>query len=665
MPLADCQIGTPTAETQVVTPDRCAACHLGAANGKFYMHHIDPGFSPTGNWALDNAPVGNCKACHNQDGYAGYVNGDPSGDRNVSRTTDPIVRRVHGVHMGEELALPFNNDPDTGDFKDYIHVAFPADVRNCTSCHVDDRWRNNPSAGACGTCHDNVWFGAVNAMPADYVAHPGGPYPDNECFVCHAAGQLWDTADAHVIPAPTALDNVTRKALDQVDISLTPPANGTHYVAGEAPVVTVVIRDDNGNPIDHTKVTSGNFGAAALMVYGNRAAGVPVLTNTARYGVSKQRASATSASASNWNFVDGDTFKLGINGNAAVEYAAPAGTKTPAQVKTWLEGVLSGVTVTNTSTAVTIKSNIQGPSSLLAIYDSAVTTKMGWKATGTTVDPDIRAASASYPQNDLRALTDVLDYADPAVTRSVGNITYQLDDVDGLAPGTYSVYVWSRPTKDKVANLTQVGSGYVEFQVGTATVETKVATNCTNCHADNIMHIPTPTERGPHPAAFDADQCKACHDYSHYNIGDAFKNQGGTSQNGWAGFGAVPISRRVHGLHFGRYLEHPEEIYSGGNPFAELVFPQDIRNCSACHPAGDTTAAWLEQPNRVACLGCHDSDAAKTHAQLNTYIPDPDDPYGADSAESCAVCHGKNKAYAADVVHALVPYQPPYPRDPE
>ncbi len=30
---------------QIVEKEKCAACHLGASNGQFYLHHVDPGRS--------------------------------------------------------------------------------------------------------------------------------------------------------------------------------------------------------------------------------------------------------------------------------------------------------------------------------------------------------------------------------------------------------------------------------------------------------------------------------------------------------------------------------------------------------------------------------------------------------------------------------------------
>jgi len=69
----------------------------------------------------------------------------------------------------------------------------------------------------------------------------------------------------------------------------------------------------------------------------------------------------------------------------------------------------------------------------------------------------------------------------------------------------------------------------------------------------------------------------------------------------------------------------------------------------------------------MACLACHDSDAAKAHGKLMTYtFLDPDDPYGPNAVETCTICHGPGADLAADKVHSLTkPYVPPYPREKE
>jgi OmcA/MtrC family decaheme c-type cytochrome len=304
---------------------------------------------------------------------------------------------------------------------------------------------------------------------------------------------------------------------------------------------------------------------------------------------------------------------------------------------------------------------IQGSTARFEIYNGDVTTAMGWKrGPNTVMEPDVTVAAAFTPANDLRGLSDPLDYADPMVTRAAGKITYQLSDVAGLPTGTYNIYVYHVPKSGKVTGLAApTGIGFLQFQVGSATVEKKVATNCSDCHSDTIMHLTS----GPiHPEPFDTDYCNACHDYGHASTGDMFKNQGGTSLNGWSGFGAMPIVRRVHGVHRGAYLDHPEEIYANAtqDTFGHIIFPQDIRNCTKCHAESDS---WKQNPSRMACLACHDSDEAKAHATIQTWIPDPSDPYGPKAQETCEVCHGATSEFSADKVHRIAnPYVPPYPR---
>ena len=495
--LADTQLGTATVEKQSVAKEKCAACHLGADSGKMYFTHIDPGRSPTGNWALDFAPVRTCKSCHNNDGYAAYAGNiaNPTGPSDV-RTPDSIVRRAHGIHMGEGLKNPFNIDPKTGDFRDYTGVLFPANVKNCTTCHVDDRWKTQPSRQACGSCHDNVWFDATANMPATAKAHQAGPQADDAaCAACHPA----DTGGAKAVAASHKVSQL----VNEVTVSMTPPGKGKFYAAGDRPLITMVIKDDAGKPIDHTKVTSATFSTAGLFVYGNRARTVPVLTNTAKNGNSTLRASVTNSTAAagadpkGWTFAATDTLKIAVNGGPPVELAAPEGRQTPNQVRDWLAAQLSDVTVTASATAVTIRSNIQGDRSRIDIYDSSVTKIMGWKTpgrkmasgamtAGVTMEPYVNVGRASYPTNDLRSLADPFEYSDPAVTRSTGNITYQLDDVKGLPPGTYSVYVWIQPIAGRTPNVSRPAIGFMNFQVGTETPEKKIATNCTQCHGDAI-----------------------------------------------------------------------------------------------------------------------------------------------------------------------------------
>ncbi len=700
--LADFQIGTATVEKQIVEKEKCAPCHQGASNGQFDLHHADPGRSPYGSPSIDSIPVRTCKSCHNNEGYAAYTLAD-----NTTRVPDPIVFRVHGVHNGEDLKNPLNTDPKTGVFRNYTGVVFPANVKNCAVCHVDDRWKTMPTRLACEACHDDSWFGDATSTPKGMVAHKGGPQPnDSNCAGCHPAdtGGVKPVAESHKV---TPSSSLTGAILNKIDFSLTPPKNGKFYTDGDKPVLTIVIRDDTGKPIDHTKIDETSFATASFFVYGPRYYSVPVLTNAAKNADSKARASASSSipaagtPTKGWTFADGDTFKIAVNGGPVQVLNVPSGLQTPDQVRDWLKANLKGeiaVTSNYTSGNVTIASTVLGaPTSRLEIYNSPVTTKMGWKpgplplvkdgvtygmTAGTIVEPYVVMGNVSIPANDLRPRSDPLNFTDPLVIRSADQVTYQLDDVKGLTPGTYMIYAYVIPNgvlagtvakpgpagapnaAAKALNVSRTGIGFMTFQVGAETPEKKVATGCADCHADTIWHL----DEGPiHPEPFDTDYCKACHDYQRWSgTGDLFARTGGNSTSGWAGYGAKPTAPRVHNIHFGRYMENPEYGYAGNpNAFAEIIFPQDVRNCVKCHTPA-TTGTWKTNANRLACSGCHDGDKAITHMDLMTKNQNPSDPYDSRRVETCEVCHGAGKEFSPDKVMSIKnPYVPPYPREPE
>lgn len=643
MKFADVQIGTATVETPVFTKASCAKCHEGSISGKIYMHHIDPSGTSLGSWSLDFEPQRSCAACHNNEGYASYRDYYT----NTIRVPDQLVRRAHGVHMGEELTSEASTNATAGIFRNYTHGLFPVDIRNCTTCHVDDRWKTTPTRVACGSCHDNIWFGSKTAVPGTMEKHSGGERTDATCTTCHSPE---DIAGYHVVPP---------QPMDQVDITMTPPANGKFYAAGDKPVVTVVIKNDATNAIDHTLVSSTNFSAANLYVYGPRALAKPVLTTIAQDRNSKLFASVTSSKGGPWD-INGKVLKIGINGSAPqnITIVGAASMVTPAEVVASLNAVITnlngGAKASIASTTnVNIKTSIPGASARIEIYNGDVTTALGLKAAGVTMEPDVTVAQGSTQANDLRS--------DARATKSAASITYQLDDVGSLATGTYNVFMYYVPVAGKVPGMTvTTGIGHMTFQVGTTNIEAKIATNCKDCHGEVIFHF---TEH-IHPEPFDVDYCVACHDYNRQGTGEGFKNQGGTSTSGWSGYGAMPIVTRVHGVHKGRYLNYPEKIYANATPdtFGHIIFPQDIRNCTKCHAESST---WKQKPSRIACMACHDSDEAKAHSKLMTYMPDPSDPYSSDSVETCEICHGAGAEFSPDKVHAISkPYVPPYPREP-
>ncbi len=138
---------------------------------------------------------------------------------------------------------------------------------------------------------------------------------------------------------------------------------------------------------------------------------------------------------------------------------------------------------------------------------------------------------------------------------------------------------------------------------------------------------------------------------------------------------------------------------SANNPdnYSEILFPQDIRNCTMCHAStndkcsasapcgvGQTcyspgtigvassgtcvNTAW-QVPSAMVCTSCHDSQAAFAHVAAMT----TPNPAGGPPLEACATCHGPNPDgtvgttpdFSVAAVHNITtPYVPPYNREP-
>lgn len=680
--LVDFQIGTDAAEPEIVAGG-CDSCHQGAANGQYYLHHVDPSATnPYGYPSIDRAPVRTCKTCHNQEGYAAvrkcedgskpvrndagaYICADAS--ENWAYMNDPIVRRVHGVHQGKRLLSAYNTNPDWGDFHNYAYVTFPSDVRNCTKCHNDNAWKTKPSRLACGACHDQVDWASGAFLPArsigepggvacvttadctaefgkgscntgtgacELTSHAGGPQAsDSACATCHGADAgLSPISVAHEIPPVVAPWNLA--------VTLTPPpANGTHYVAGEAPVVEIVIENPStGDPIDHT--TLGTWNRAYLFVNGPRGRRIPALTSAARAEVVTGAGPFDLSAAANLQItVRERVLTLDPADGTFVNTAAA----TAAEVIAWLNGDagFASVALAEPRGASVVIHALPSPArQAIEVFASDVATAFGLvPATYTEL-----SASGSYAANNLKA--------DPKVTLTTGKIQYQLDDAGTAEPGTYSVWVQARQVSGPV------GMALANFQVGTGVADEKVATNCLDCHTGGF-HSDYP---------FDPDVCGSCHDYRRAAgprlASDPLDGWGASAASGRSnfGFGAAPFARRVHGVHFGNYVNSPFDIHaSWGEHFSHIVFPQDVRNCVKCHSETDE---WKHEPGRVACLGCHDSDAAAAHALQMTFDPTPVDPFSGDEQESCAVCHGADRDFAVDRMHNITnPYVAPYLRE--
>jgi len=170
---------------------------------------------------------------------------------------------------------------------------------------------------------------------------------------------------------------------------------------------------------------------------------------------------------------------------------------------------------------------------------------------------------------------------------------------------------------------------------GTVTSERIVVNlaNCNECH----------NQLTAHGTRIDTKLCVTCH-----NPGSWVAGTPNTT---------VDFKVMIHKIHMGENLPSVQggTPYTIGNAdFSDVVFPQDIRNCTKCHTNTDTDVArntpqgdnWETVPSTKACGSCHDNvDFSQLGPPNGT---DPNGHPGGDvstvtDSSVCLGCHQTNK----------------------
>ncbi len=203
--------GSPSVTREISTTETCNGCHNPLA-----MH------------GGSRVEVGLCTLCHTSQ------NVDPE-----SGNVLDLKIMIHRIHRGEFLPSVLEGEPyQIIGFRqsdhNYSEVAWPQDVRNCTTCHTGpdgDNFKLAANAAACTACHDNVDL-------ASGENHPGGVQEDGTCGNCHQPeGEEFDASitGAHTIP-----DFSTQLAgfnIEILDVEAAP---------GSSPVITFKLTNDAG-----------------------------------------------------------------------------------------------------------------------------------------------------------------------------------------------------------------------------------------------------------------------------------------------------------------------------------------------------------------------------------------------------------------------------------
>jgi OmcA/MtrC family decaheme c-type cytochrome len=219
--------------------------------------------------------------------------------------------------------------------------------------------------------------------------------------------------------------------------------------------------------------------------------------------------------------------------------------------------------------------------------------------------------------------TDVTNVTTPIPVSFVPNLTHRVSfEVRGFAPVDNPVYDF-RPSDGATTGL-----------FSREIVETET---CNGCHERLALHG---------GARFRTQECVTCH-----NPGSTDANSGNT----------VDYKVMIHKIHRGEELP---SVVAGTdyciygfrdslNCYGDVVFPQDVRNCSNCHnaddPATPQAANWYTVPTQEACGSCHDDVNFATgegHAENDLGLG-----IVADNSQ-CAGCHATSPTSRLEVRQA-------------
>jgi OmcA/MtrC family decaheme c-type cytochrome len=285
--------------------------------GKDYYANVEHDFVPTGapvTQAWDVLVNSSCNTCHNPLSAHGGSRQDvklcvlchspQTTDPDTGNTVDFKVL-VHKIHMGENLpsvqaGTPYQIIGFQNSVVDFSTVAFPQDIRNCTTCHGSTdpnqpnyttqafNWFAYPSRAACQSCHDDVNFATGENHPA------GAQADDSACATCHTPtnGGEWNAAvmDAHTVPFKSKQLKGVKTQI--VSVNNTAP--------GQTPTVLFTISQNNGTPIPPSAFTVQNAD-------GSTSSGLNVVMSgpTTDYSLPPQireRADAATASGANYSY---------------------------------------------------------------------------------------------------------------------------------------------------------------------------------------------------------------------------------------------------------------------------------------------------------------------------------------------------------------------------
>jgi len=251
-----------------------------------------------------------------------------------------------------------------------------------------------------------------------------------------------------------------------------------------------------------------------------------------------------------------------------------------------------------------------------------------------TEDPKAAGAIVSLTGDTYRYTFNNVLPADAKGTFTVGIETRRIETVLAGTPSQRDIQYGA---DNKVINFSVDGSRVVARRVIVTTAK------CNACHSNLVLHGENRNK---------VEQCILCHNPVETDVARRpADNQPPESIN---------FALMVHRIHSGVDQARDYTIYGFGNTphnYNHIGYPTPLSNCATCHennshtvvPAAGTSMVTDPRgyfnPTYIttgACLGCHTSKDAASHALANTTT----------LGESCGACHSANSEFSVARSHA-------------
>lgn len=414
-----------------------------------------------------------CVLCH----YEGVKDPDTGNDIGLATMS-------HKLHMGSQLpsvvaGTPYQIIGFNQTVADYSKVVFPADIRSCSTCHVQTGANAGAQATrvyqasrfACGSCHDDVNF----ATGKNHIAQAN----DDSCTQCHRpqGTREFDISitGAHTIPEmSTSLPNVIAQIV-----------NVSNNQAGQKPTVQFRLTDKTG-----AVVAPSDMNSLSLYIGGSAA------DYTTFFSEAATRAT------------------LSPSGTATYSFTNPIPATATGTYSVHIEGYRNVVLPTFGTKTVTVRDAIRNP----IAYFTVDGTKQATPRRTSVTDAKCNACHRDLNFHGFnRNKTEVCVICHNATQTDAGRRTAAQLPAEGISFGMMIHRIHNGENLPRPYVIYGFGGNATDFSDVAFPGDLK---NCAACHVNNSQYVPLPATvttavtdpRGfwttPGPAA---SNCLGCH----------------------------------------------------------------------------------------------------------------------------------------------------------